>query len=171
MSTIAGIHPPFTRYRSSIGTRLHLSHLLPYLPQFRTWPALVDAIHLTQALVRGHDYQSMGLGSPGPFELMIHGGHHYASLHTLWQGRPFHEWTQDQARALLSLIGNNGCGPESADDLYREFLETSAMAQLHQRPVSLCYASLAELIIQPSGLWHLVSRHHTTFELLTNEDN
>ena len=163
--------PLFTRYRSSMDQRLHISNLLPYLPQFRSWPALVAAIHTTQALVRNHEYQSMGLGSPGPFELMVHGGQHYASLHVLWQGRPFHDWTSKQATALQSLVGNNGCGPESAEELFTDFHASYALAQHHQRPVSLGYASLAELVIQPSGLWHLVSRHHTTLELLTNQDN
>lgn len=163
--------PLFSRYRSSMGTHIHLSHLLPYLPQFHSWQELADRILATHAMVRNHDCRSIGLGSPGPFELMIHGGSYYASLHSLWQGRPWQEWTHDQARSQLALVGQNGCGPDSADDLYNDFLDTYAVAQHLQRPVSLCYASLAELIIQPSGLWYLVSRHHTTFELLTKQDD
>lgn len=171
MTTKPTTRPLFTRYQYSMGNQVHLSHLLPYLPQFHCLQELVEAIHATHALVRTHDYQSMGLGSPGPYELMVKGGTYYASLHLLWHGRPLGEWTLDSATSLLSFVGHNGCGPDSAEDLYADLLEIYAIAQHLQRPVGLQYASLSELIIQPSGMWHLVSAHSTSLRLLTNEDD
>lgn len=66
---------------------------------------------------------------------------------------------------LVAFVGNNGCGPENADALFRDIKEEVAKAKASGDSRLICYAGSYDILVFPAGTFCLVPTNLVTYEL------
>lgn len=154
----------YTHYQPAFAHPTHVSHLIPLLGWTGTQETLLTAMAEAHARAERH-HQSFGLGAPGPYDLLVHPRAGSCSLVLVLHGRPMDALTSEEATRLLPIIGGNGCGPDDSTALLDDVRHSLALAQAYRVPVELCYASLCNLFVQPTGHW--IVTHPESFFLVT----
>jgi hypothetical protein len=139
----------------------HLSHLCHALGWAHGWEALAEAIEAIHKVAQAEEV-SVCFGGRGPYDLMVHPA--------TWPGRILFavipnidfrghvaEVGSLAAAGLLPLVGNNGCGPDRAEDLVQEFADTLERTRRLGRPIAIGgHAGLYDPVIRPDGAWCLI---------------
>lgn len=152
--------------------RLHLSHLIiPLGLDGLSVPELLEQIDATHRLVNTHQ-TSLGLNTPGSFEMIVHDNQDYVTVVYTLHRLPAAQFSLTMAESLMPVLGNNGCGPDSPQDLLNDFHTCLKLASTIQRPVSHGYASLCDLLVFPDGTWLSYSNVvQSSVKLIRNEQD
>ncbi len=106
------------------------------------------------------------MGLPGPYDLLVHPRKHLFHPVLASERQPITALAP-RLSELMSLIGNNGCGPDSETDLHDDVLHTQIEAATRETALVLSYASMAELLVFPDGRWMVIPCTASSYELTT----
>ena len=65
---------------------------------------------------------------------------------------------------LIPLVGNNGCGPESVEDLCEQIKEAIAKANAERSAQVMSFAGAYDILVNPSGSFSLLPTNLMTYE-------
>ncbi len=158
---------------------IHLSHfLLPLGLSHLTVDELLNRIDQTYTLgsqaphlINSDGHLTLGLNAPGNHELLVHPNKDCVTLVPTFYVQSFEHFTPAYAQQILPLIGDNSCGPDSAQELMADLQQACCDAALLDHPIALSYASLFDLLIFPQGRWLVYSNVlYSSVTLLRNHD-